>query len=217
MAFCLFLPLVGHASDGGEDGAGILIDRAVALVNDRVLTLSQLDFDTRVLLVEAGGVEAAFAPLDEATLKKGLDTLIGQLLETAEADKLNAFPLEEGELQKAVDGFEQRLGGGAALGRFLEAHEADTSALAAVLGRALRTQRVVDAKVRLKAVVSEAEARRWQDAHPEARGLPLAAVRNKLFAQRYQEQVVQELKQIRKGASVRLLGPFAPSATAEAR
>ncbi len=203
--------------DGGDEPEGRLVDRSVALVNGRVLTLSQLEFDTRVLLVQAGGVEAAFAPLPDSTLKTGLDLVIGQLLETAEADKLSAFPLEEGELEQAVDQFEQRLGGAPQLERFLKAHEADTSMLAAVLGRSLRTQRVLDAKLRAKATVSESEARRWQEHHPEARLLPLTSVRTKLFNDRFGELVGQEMKQIRRSASVRLLGPFAPQTPGEER
>jgi len=215
--------------DGGEAGPGRLIDRSVALIclsqtadkkqcdHERVITQSQLEFDTRVLLIRAGGVGAAFEPIDESTLKHGLELVVGQLLETAEADKLSAFPLEEGEIDKEVKTFQDLLGGVPQLERFLRAHEADGSTLAAVLARSLRTQRVLDAKVKLKAAVSEAEARRWQDSHPDYRAVPLGVIREKLFQERYGELTAQELKQMRKEAKVRLLGAFAPQPSAEAK
>lgn len=205
-----------------------MIDRSVALVclnqsydqktcfNERVITQSQLDFETRVLLVQAGAFGAAYAQLDDAALKHGLELVLGQLLETAEADKLSAFPVEENEIDAALKQFQNQLGGGPQLERFLKTYEADGSTLAAVIARAIRTQRVLDAKVRLKAAVSEAEARRWQEQHAESRGSPLNLIRDKLYRDRYDELVAQELKAIRKDAKVRLLGAFAPQTSAVA-
>src|SRR5687767_5349565 len=83
----LILPLLGVAQPK-------LIDRSVALIDGRVLTLSELRFEARVLLIHGGGVEAAFRDLDFTTLRSVLDSVIGQRLEIAEADKLTAYPLE---------------------------------------------------------------------------------------------------------------------------
>ena len=184
--------------------------------NERVITQSQLDFETRVLLVQAGAFGAAYAPLDEAALKHGLELVLGQLLETAEADKLSTFPVEENEIDAALKQFQNQLGGAPQLERFLKTYEADGSTLASVIARAIRTAKVLDAKVHLKAGVSEAEARRWQDAHPDARGMSLNAVREKLYRDRYDDLVLQELKAIRKDAKVRLLGAFSPQPAAVA-
>src|SRR5687768_16059436 len=92
-----------------------LLDRSVALIDGRVLTLSELQFETRVLLIYAGGIEAAFRELDHSTLRSALDSVIGQRLEIAEADKLKAYPLEEGEIDRAMERFGARLGGPDAL------------------------------------------------------------------------------------------------------
>ena len=186
-----------------------MIDRSVALVDGQVLTLSELEFETRVVLVQAGGVEAAFAPLELATLRKALDSLIGERLETAEADKLQAYPLEEGELERAYASFTLAIGGPRALERFLKQYEADESMLQVVLARTLRTQRVLDGKLRLRAQVSEAEAKRIQGERADLQGLAVAAVRQKLFSERFTSLVATELANVRKAGSVRLLGPFA--------
>jgi hypothetical protein len=59
-----------------------------------VLSWSQLDFEARVMLIDRGGVEAVTAPLDAATIQNALDLAIAQRAATAEADKLNAYPVE---------------------------------------------------------------------------------------------------------------------------
>ena len=52
-----------------------VLDRSVAQVDGRVITYSELQFEARILLVQAGGTEAAFAPLPDETLRKVLDRL----------------------------------------------------------------------------------------------------------------------------------------------
>jgi hypothetical protein len=186
-----------------------LIDRSVALIDGRVLTLSELQFEARVLLIHGGGVEAAFRELDQTTLRSVLDSVIGQRLEIAEADQLKAYPLEEGELQRAMDRFSLRLGGPEGLEAFLKANDADASALALVLSRMLRTERVFEGKFKLKAQVSEAEAKNLQSERPDLKGLALPALRQKLYNERFKALAAAELAQVRKAGSVRLLGPFA--------
>src|SRR2546423_10907256 len=74
---------------------GRVVDRAVALVAGQVITQSELEVETRVALIQAGGVEAATAALDDAALKASLDEVITERLENAEADKLQAYPLDD--------------------------------------------------------------------------------------------------------------------------
>lgn len=181
-----------------------------------MLTLSELTFETRVIFVVHGGVGAAFEPLDLPALKTGLAQVIGERLELAEADKLNAYQLEEGELPRAIALFTQRLGSDAELARFLRTHDADLPTLEAVLTRMLRTQRVLAGKLKLKAQVSEAEARALVGERPELRGLPLALAREKLSNERFEAMKAAELAQVRKNGAVRLLGPFADALTQDA-
>ena len=47
--------------------AARVLDRVVALVDGRVLSWSQLDFEARVMLIDRGGVQAATGPLDAST------------------------------------------------------------------------------------------------------------------------------------------------------
>jgi hypothetical protein len=183
----------------------------VASVEGTVITLSQLEFEARVLLVQAGGVEAAFVPLDHAALASSLDLIIDQRLATLEADKLGTYPLEPGDLDKAIASFRDRFSSEIRFRQFLDSQEADLNDVALVLRRSLRAQRVLDGKLRLRAQVPESDARRIQAQRPEFAGMPLQSVRQALFAERFRELVREDLEQTRKAADVRLLGPFARS------
>lgn len=187
---------------------GRVIDRAVASIEGRVITASQLEFEARVLLVNAGGVQAAFAPLDQQVLESSLRALIDQRLAIIEADRLDAYPLEPGELERAIAQFRQRFETEARFAAFLSTHEADLNDLGEVLRRSLRAQRALEGKLRLRAQVTEGEARAWKAEHPESRDLPLDAVRSMLVQRRFGELVKKELAEQRKQVDVRLLGPF---------
>jgi hypothetical protein len=187
-----------------------VVDRAVAAVDGRVITASQLDFEARVLLVGAGGPLAATAPLDEETLRRSLQALIDQRLATVEADKLDAYPVEPAELERAVEAFKARFAGEARFREFLERQDADLNDLQQVLRRSLRAQRALEGKLRLKAQVSEVEARQYRTSHEELREVPLDMLRQRLFVQRFQALVREELEQQRRQVDVRLLGSYAP-------
>lgn len=189
-----------------------VLDRSVAMVNGQVMTWSELDFEARVLLIYAGGTEAASAPLDMPVLRDSLEELITHRLLAGEAEQLGAYPLDEGELEAALRRFKGRFPTQAAWQAFLDRHETDETGVTTTLSRFLRAQHVLDGKLRLKAQVSEAEARRWVEEHPEFAAAPLPAVRQKLFADRFRALARGEVKQARKTARVRLLGPFAGEA-----
>ena len=139
--------------------AGRVLDRVVALVDGRVLSWTQLDFEARVMLIDRGGVEAATAPLDAATIQNALDLAIAQRAATTEADKLNAYPVEPAEIDQRLRTFESRFPSTAAFDAFLKAHDADRAALAEVLARAVRTEKFIEGRVRLRSQVPESEVR----------------------------------------------------------
>ncbi|MER2563998.1 MAG: hypothetical protein ABTQ32_24925 [Myxococcaceae bacterium] len=189
---------------------GRIVDRAVASVDGKVITLTQLEFETRVQLINRGGTEAAFASLDGEDLTQGLQLAIAQRLATIEADRFDAYPLEPGELEKAVADFTTRIGGEGRLQQFLDAQEADVGDVGLVLRRAIRAGRALEGRLRLKANVTEAEAKRAQADVAAWRSLPVDTVRQLLAKERFDKLVQQELTQARKTNDVRLLMAFAP-------
>jgi hypothetical protein len=198
----------------GEDQ---VLDRVVAQVDGQVITLSDLRFEARVALVERGGVALAGAPLDEAALQSALELAIAQRAAGAEADRLGSFPLEAQDVEARFNRFIAKFPDRAAVDSFLRASGADESQLRDVLGRALRAERALDARVRLRAQVSEGDVRRaWEAAgspgtFEEAR----AAIREQLVRTRYQAAAKEELAKLRSTAQVRIVAP--PGELAEVR
>jgi len=187
--------------------AGRILDRVVALVDGRVLSWTQLDFEARVMLIDRGGVEAATAPLDAATLQNALDLAIAQRAATTEADKLNAYPVEPAEIDQRLRTFESRFPSAAAFEAFLKAHDADRAALAEVLARALRTEKFVEGRVRLRSQVPESDVRKAWEADKggrtweEARG-PL---RDRMQRERAYVLAREALAQLRTSIPVRII------------
>lgn len=89
-------------SDGTS--SGFLIDRIEAVVNDRVITKSEVDkaYESEVLRLEAQGKEPA-----SGLRKEVLDSLINRILILDEAKKFNLVQVTEGEVEKAFDSIKQ--------------------------------------------------------------------------------------------------------------
>lgn len=190
-----------------------MLDRVVAVIEGQVLTQSELVFETRVALVNNGAVGAASGPIDDQTLRASLEYVIGQRLHVAEADKLQAFMVDPEDVQKAVAAFEKRIGGKLALESFLHKSDADEQMLATSLARSLRAERILDSKIRLKAQVSDADARAYYDAHQdELKGTfedLRAVLKEKLVRDKYQTLALAEMKEVRRSGNVRVIAPFA--------
>src|SRR5262245_34372054 len=209
----------GHAQVSDPDG--VVVERAVALVQGHVLTLSELEFEASVALIQRGGVQAAVTYLDDEALRSALELAIGERLEVESADKLQAFPIGEGEVNAALRAFRAKFASEAEFNAFLQRHQVDVQELAALLARKLRAEKILDSKIRLRARVSEAEVRRYYEQHrSELSGSYeelRSKLREKLVRDRYAALAREELLQIRKGVDVRLIAPFArPSSGGEA-
>lgn len=196
---------------------GRVVDRVVAVIENQVLTLSELELEARVALVQRGGVRAAEAPLDEQTLKGALELAINQRLLVAGADRLQAFPAERSEVEARLRIFRERFEEESALWAFLARHDADLEQLIAVLERGVRAERILDSRIRLRAQqVSEAEVRRYWEQNTAALGGTYESVREalreKLVRERYSRLAVDEFTQVRTNARIRRVAPFAREA-----
>jgi hypothetical protein len=203
---------LGTEAPGPAQG-GQILDRVVAVVESQLITLTDLTFEARVFLVEQGGVEAVKAPLDDAILRGALEASIAQRLQVAEADRLQAYPLDEQALLRRVRAFEERVGGKRLLQEFLEQQDTELSRLEEVLGRAQRAEKILDSKIRLRARVSESDVRREFDQHKDRYGGSFdavrGAIRERLTRERYGVLAKEELASVRAAANVRLVAPLA--------
>src|SRR5262249_58256214 len=133
-----------------------------------------------VTLMAGGGGGGAPAPLEAAPTQTAPALPSAQRAATAEADKLNAYPVEPAEIDQRLRTFESRFPSTAAFDAFLKAHDADRAALAEVLARAMRTEKFIEGRVRLRSHVPESDVRKaweadkggrtWEEARGPLRG-----------------------------------------------
>ena len=207
-------PEAGGVPAGPAEGR--IIDRVVAIIEGQVLTQSELEFETRVALIQRGAVQAAVAPLDDETLRGALELVIGQRLQVLSADRLEAFTAEQAEVEARLAGFRERFESEEAFQAFLARSGADVRHLTEVLKRSVRAERILDSRIRLRAQVGEAELRRYFQQHasdyPEGYDAVKGRLRDKLFQERYKALAAEELAQVRASAQVRRVAPFSREA-----
>jgi hypothetical protein len=206
----------GAGAPAPQEPEGRLIDQVVAVIEGQVLTRSELEFETRVALVQQGALQAAIEPLDEEALKVGLELAINLRLQVLSADRLEAFPTEAKEVEAKVAKFRDLFESEEAFQAFLARSGADLKLLTEVLGRRVRAERILDSRIRPRVQVSEAEVLRYFQQHaseyPEGYAAVKVQLQNKLKKERYDLLTAEDLAQLRASAQVRRVAPFAREA-----
>jgi hypothetical protein len=191
---------------------GRLIDQVVAVIEGQVLTQSELEFETRVALVQQGGLQAAFEPLDEEALKGGLELAINLRLQVLSADRLEAFPADQAQVEARVARFRDLFESGEAFQAFLARSGADLQLLTEVLERRVRAERILDSRIRPRVQVSEADVFRYFQQHASDYPEVKARLQNQLKKERYDQLAAKDLAELRDAAQVRRVAPFAREA-----
>lgn len=206
-------PGIGVPTATAEQPEGRIIDQVVAVIEGQVLTRSELEFETRVVLVQQGGLQAAVEPLDEEALKGGLELSINLRLQVLSADRLEASPTEQAEVESRLARFRQSFESEESFQSFLARSGADVKLLTEVLGRRVRAERILDGRIRPRAQISDAETLRYYQQHaseyPEGYAAVKVQLQNKLKKERYDLLAAEDLAQLRAAAQVRRVAPFA--------
>jgi hypothetical protein len=179
------------AAPPAELKGATLIDSSVALVDDHVVTLSQLDQEARLAFVAHGAMDDATGPLDAAKRRAALDYLINQMLLDDEAARLQIFEVSDQESAEQE--------------RALRARFPSPAAFRAFLARFDITPEVLDQSVRRRLRAERYLADRLQ----QIDGTPSAESRKDLAI-----QVQTLLAGVRARHEVRLLTDFAAEASA---
>ena len=203
-------PVAAHAPEGH------IVDQVVAVIEGQVLTRSELEFETRVALVQQGALQAAVEPLDDEALKGGLELALNLRLQVLSADRIDAFPTEQAEVEEQLAGFRRLFESEAAFQGFLARSGADLVLLTEVLGRRVKAERILDSRIRPRVQVSEADVLRYYQQHaseyPEGYSAVKTQLQFKLKKERYDRLTAEDLAQLRASAQVRRVAPFAREA-----
>jgi hypothetical protein len=206
----------GAPMEAAREPEGRILDQVVAVIEGQVLTRSELEFETRVMLVQRGALQAAFAPFDEEALQGGLEFAINMRLQVLSADRLEAFPAEKAEVEARLAHFRESFESEDAFLRFLARAGADPKLLTEVLERRVRAERILDSRLRLRAQVSEQDVRRYYQQHaseyPEGYDAVKARLQNQLMKERYDQLAAKDLAELRETAQVRRVASFAREA-----
>jgi len=165
-------------------------------------------------LLTAGGVPALEVALDTQTLKEALEYAIAVRLQSAEAEKLQVYPVEEQELRESFNRLRSRFATEADYRQFLSRFDFDEAHLLSVLNRNLRAAHVLEARIRLRAQVSDRDVRLYFEAHPgEFDKMNFEDIREalkaRLLAKKLKELAALEIKRVRKKGDVRVLAAWA--------
>lgn len=129
-----------------------------------VVTLTELEVETRVTVIARVGSEAAEAPIPPEALARSLDWLIAEHLLLFEAEGLAVAAVEPAEVARAVAAFRDRFPDVAGYRRFLERNELTEAELGRILRRSLLVARYLDSRARLAVAVTDADLRQAYEA-----------------------------------------------------
>jgi hypothetical protein len=130
------------------DGA-TLIDSTVAILDHRMITLSYLDQEARVMFIEHAAIEDASAPLDLAKRRAALSYLLNEMLLENEAARLQVFEVSDRESAEQQKQLQSRFPSAAAFHAFLARFDISPEALDQSVRRSLRAERYLADRLRL--------------------------------------------------------------------
>jgi hypothetical protein len=215
-ASLLLLPMRAPAE---AEAPGRLLDAVVAwLAPDAgrgartLLTLSDLDWETRVAFISRGALAASEGALSLETLAASLEWLVAEHLLAAEADQLEVAAVDPANLERALEDFRARFPTMAAYEAFLEAREMAEGDLLRIFRRRLVVDAYLSSRLRLGLGmgISEAEVRRAYDARaggqdPDAYEAMRPTLRAVLEKERREASIAGLVADARRRADVRIL------------
>ena len=195
--------------------AGELVEATVAVIRNppgsapRLVSLTRLTDEARIVLVSRGAAEAAFQPIDLPALRATLDWLIDQTLLADDAARLQVAEVDRRGAAEELRRFQARFPDAAAYARFLATAELSEDEVSAVLVRMLRVDRYLETRIGRGAAVSDDEVQAYVRDHGLAATTRAAreAVRARIQQERVDAQVRALLAELRARADVRVIDP----------
>ena len=227
------LLLVWALAQPGPDPLGI-VDRVVARVDEAVITLSELEAETRLLLLDARNPALALqAELTPSLLASVLRSMVRRTLLLAELRRLQLRAAPEEDVARVVRRFEARFERAADFAAFLhtigltdpepelDPHLAAPRALVERVRQEVEVNRFLDVRVRLNVVVGPAEVRACFEANRahfggQAFDAVAPQVRLRLQEQKEARALAEVVEQLEARARIRLEPPFDAAAPEEA-
>jgi hypothetical protein len=212
LGFALALAAPAGAAPAPE---GAVVEEVVAVVRNpagappRLVTLTRLAEEARIVLVSRGAVDAAFRPLDTPLLSATLSWLLDQTLLSDEAARLQLAEVTREQAAAELRRFQARFPDRAAWTRFLTATALTEDEIAAVLARTRRVERYLESRLGRGGAVDDADVDAFAKEHGMAVESRAAreAVRARIAELRTEAAVRDHLAELRARADVRVVEP----------
>jgi peptidyl-prolyl cis-trans isomerase SurA len=202
----LLLLIFGLLALLAASAAAEVVDRIVAVVNDQIVTLSELEQMAKSLQVQTGVKPTSKD--EKAFQRQVLDALIDRKLAQAEA-KRRGIAVTDRELEQALQDFKQRnnLPDDAALTQLLGKAGLTLQELKQQISDQIIQDHLIQVEVGGKVSVSDADIRKFYEEHAQKGGSavhlriitlpfpPGASAGEKEAVQKLTETVIQELRQ----------------------
>lgn len=210
--FWLPVVLAGSLTEVSAADDRRLIDGVAAVVERRVITLSEVEIEGKVFLYARAGRIGLDQALDDAFRRKVLDYIIVQELLLQEAQRREGTIASEDEVDRALRALEERNNDGSPLRSALKGLGADEETLRNIMRRDLTVQAWTGVILALPPL-SDNEVRAWLEAHPEH--LPdaddahrLRTAREPATQARRASRFDEHIRQLRASADLRIVARF---------
>lgn len=208
-------PAAAEPAPSAPGGGPTVVEEVVAVVRNplgspaRVITLTRLVEEARVVLASRGAVEAAARPIDSQVLRATLEWVLDQTLLSDEAGRLQVAEVTRDQVAAELGRFRGRFPDAPAYARFLASAELSDEEVSAVLARMLRVDRYLETRLGRGGAVADDDVRRYA----RERGLSiesraaLEAVRARMGEARVESAVRELMAELRGRADIRILDP----------
>ena len=206
------LVALGAAEGVGSDAARVPqgrepLDAVAAVVERRVVTLSEVEAEARLVLLDRAGADVAAGPLDAGLLQKVLDSVVLQELLALEARR-TGIAVREVDIDKSVETVRARLGRDAESARaFFQRFGVDEELLRSRARRDLAAQALLQ-KVFTEVKVTDEEAAALAASSPASERSPaegIAAARATLERERRDVRFHALIDAVRRSTEVRVV------------
>jgi hypothetical protein len=202
-------------ASGPAPAGSTVVEEVVAVVRNpagappRVITLTRLTEEARIVLVSGGAAEAAVQPLDARALSATLSWLLDQTLLSDEAARLGLGELTREQAAAELRRFQARFPERGAWSRFLASTALTEEEVTAVLVRTRRAERYLESRIGRGGSVDDAEVEAFARAHGMAVESRAArdAVRARVAELRTETAVRELVAELRARADIRVLDP----------
>lgn len=151
---------------GAARAERVLVDGVAAVVGRRVITLTEVETEGRMVLVNRAGAKGLEQPIDDSFRRSVLDYLLVQELLVQEARRVHGLTISEAEVDKGVATFKARFGGARSFHAFLEETGADEEAVRTIVRRDLTVRALLSRVLEPAPPVADEDARRFLADNP---------------------------------------------------